>query len=140
VASYGKHRLADTGARVLLSFANVIAVGVCRTVRWLRVCGIIVVLAPILKMKVLSRWGWHMVGLRIGRRRGVRVLLRGHFFGKLADNLGINCALHVVGDRALLKALSYFVEAFSTTLSATVVVAELTEGVNGCQMDATVLK
>jgi hypothetical protein len=48
--------------------------------------------------------------------------------------------LDVVGDRALLAAVACFVEASSTTLAVPVFVAELMEGVNGCWIDAAVLK
>jgi hypothetical protein len=46
----------------------------------------------------------------------------------------------VVGDRALLAVVACFIAASSTTLAAPVVVAELTESVNGCWIDATVFE
>jgi hypothetical protein len=48
--------------------------------------------------------------------------------------------LDVVGDRALLAAVVSFIAASSATLAALVVVAELTESVNGCRIDATVFE
>jgi H+/Cl- antiporter ClcA len=48
--------------------------------------------------------------------------------------------LDVVGDRALLAAVAYFIAAYLTTFAAPVVVAELTESVNGCWIDATVFE
>jgi H+/Cl- antiporter ClcA len=48
--------------------------------------------------------------------------------------------LEVVGDRALLAAVACFIAASSSTLAALVVVAELTESVNGCWIDATVFE
>jgi hypothetical protein len=48
--------------------------------------------------------------------------------------------LDVVGDRALLAAIACFIAASSITLDGPVVVAELTESVNGCWIDATVFE
>jgi H+/Cl- antiporter ClcA len=48
--------------------------------------------------------------------------------------------LDVVGDRALLAAVACFIAASSTTLAVPVVVAELTDSVNGCWIDATVFE
>jgi H+/Cl- antiporter ClcA len=48
--------------------------------------------------------------------------------------------LDVAGDRALLAAVAYVVAASPTTLTAPIVMAEVTECVNGCGIDATVLE
>jgi hypothetical protein len=48
--------------------------------------------------------------------------------------------LDVVGGRALLVAVAYFIAVSSATLIAPVVVAELKKSVNGCWIDSTVFE
>jgi H+/Cl- antiporter ClcA len=54
--------------------------------------------------------------------------------------LDSNGTLDVIGDRALLAAVVCFITTSSATLAAPVVVAELTESVDGCWIDATVFE
>jgi hypothetical protein len=113
----------------------VTAVVVCRTVRWKCVCGIIVVVAPVSKMRGISsgdgKW-WY------SESDDDEAFAFSTVSGNRLASSAATAPWTWLATRALLAAFACFVAASFTTMAASVVVAELTEGVNGCYFDAAV--